>query len=125
MLKPTKGKGTVPKPRKPGGKVKRLWWHGKLTSSWSDVSQAQSLRVVPKVGSLGLVSVFLTVPTPGKYRLELYRAGESENEFIRVDKPSSVFFEVNGPNQRVELEPQLDPKDLAFAIEGLIRVVSE
>lgn len=125
MLKPTKGKGTRPKPIKPGGKVKRLWWHGKLTSSWTDVSQAQSLRVVPKVGGSGLVSVFLTVPNPGKYSLALYRAGESENQLIKVDKPTSVFFQVSEPNQRVELNPQLDPKDLAFAIEGLIHVVSE
>jgi hypothetical protein len=125
MLRPTKGKDTGRKPRKPGGKVKRLWWHGSLTSSWSEVSQAQSLRVVPQTGSSRLVSVFLTVPIPGKYCLELYRAGESENQFIRVDKPSSVSFEVKEPNQRVELKPQLDPKDLAFAIEGLIHVVSE
>jgi hypothetical protein len=122
MLKPTKGKGTSRKRRKPGGKVKRLWWHGKLTSSWSDVSQAQSLRVVPQAASSGIVSVFLTVPIPGRYCLELYKAGESENQFIRVDNPSSVVFEVKEPHQRVELKPQLDPKDLAFAIEGLIHV---
>jgi hypothetical protein len=124
MLKPKKGKGPGKKPIKPGGKKKRPWWHGTLTSGWSDVSQAQLLRVVPKVGSSGLVSVFLTVPVPGKYCLELYRAGESENQFIRVDKPSSMVFEIHEPNQRIELEPQLDPKDLAFAIEGVIHVVS-
>lgn len=125
MLKPAKGKGHGKKSVKPGGKKKRPWWHGALTSRWSDVSQAQALRVVPKVASSGLVSVFLTAPLPGKYCLELYRAGESENQFIRVEQPSSMFFEIKEPNQRVELKPQLDPKDLAFAIEGLIHVVSK
>jgi hypothetical protein len=123
MLNPKKGKGPGKKPINPGGKKKRPWWHGTLTSGWSDVSQAQLLRVVPKVGSSGLVSVFLTVPVPGKYCLELYRAGESENQYIRVNKTSSMVFETHEPNQRIELEPQLDPKDLAFAIEGVIHVV--
>lgn len=125
MLKPKKGKETGVTRKKSGGKVKRPWWHGELTSDWTDVSQAQLLRVVPDAEGSGLVKVFLTVPDPGKYCLELYKAGESENQLIQVANGSSLSFEVKEPNQRVELKPYLDPKDLTFAIEGLIRVVSK
>jgi hypothetical protein len=69
----------------------------------------------------GSVNVFLTVPKPGKYSLELFRAGESEHELIATK--SEKVFTTTVTNQRVNLPLKLEPKDLAFAIEGVIHVV--
>jgi hypothetical protein len=82
------------------------------------------LRVVPQSGKSGKVTVYFTVPNPNKYSLELFRAGETESQIISLKNPGSRIFETTLVEERVELELELDHKDLGFAIEGLIHVVS-
>jgi hypothetical protein len=121
IFKPKKGKGTGGKGRGKGGRGKRRWWHGALSSAWKGASDAEALRVVPESGIPGSVNVFLTVSKPGKYSLELFRAGESEHELIATK--SEKVFTTTVTNERVNLPLKLEPKDLAFAIEGVIHVV--
>jgi hypothetical protein len=137
VLKPKKGKkgkGTG-KTRRPKGKGGGPWWtrtgivdsngSAVLVSDWRNVSEAQSLRIVPKADPSEMVAVFLNVEEAGNYSLELYKAGETENQIIGIEDARSKIFTTTLPNERAKIELKVNPKDLAFAIEGLIRVVSK
>ena len=137
VLKPKKGetgKGTG-KGRRTAGSGGSPWWartgivdsngSAVLSSSWKDVSEVRYLRVVPRAGEPELLTVFLDVEDPGSYVLELYKAGETENQIIAVTDQESKCLTTTTPNERAKLEIKVNSKDLVFAIEGLIRVVSK
>jgi hypothetical protein len=137
VLRPKKGnsgQGTG-RVRRPAGKGGGAWWtktgildsngSAVLASDWRDVSEAESLRVVPKADDPGMVTVFLNIENPGSYSLELYKAGETENQIIAVDDPSSKRVTTTIANERAKVDLRVHPKDLVFAIEGLIRVISK
>jgi hypothetical protein len=102
-----------------------------VTTDWQGKSQANFLRIVPQNDLAGSVKIFLTIEKPGRYVLELYKAGETENQYIPMhnletnQKSSSLEFSTTKVDERKELRAKIPSDALKFALEGVTRVLSK
>jgi hypothetical protein len=101
-----------------------------ITIDWQGKSQARFLRIVPQDDLDGSVKIFLTIDKPGRYALELYKAGETENQHIPIknldstQKSDFVEFSTTKAEERKELLVKIPSDALKFALEGVTRVLS-
>jgi hypothetical protein len=88
--------------------------------------QVRDFRVVRQSESKNVVSIFFTPVSSGKFRLSVYRSGETEKEPIKLrpigEKEWVTSIELKALNlkNRILIKTEIHPEDFDFALEGVM-----
>ena len=88
--------------------------------------QVRDFRVVRQSESKNVISIFFTPVTSGKFRLSVYRSGETEKEPIKLrpvgEKEWVTSIELKALNlkNRILIKTEIHPEDFDFALEGVM-----